>query len=152
MTGRAWSMSPGVVAFWSRTGAEAVRAGNDGLAVEVAGQVAEGGGLLDLVAVYRCVADVAVRALAVLHTPPDLTRGQRWVLTSTEGATNDQLFAVRLVTAYANRDSDMVTALVAAVAEAPEDERVQSLRSLMTYAAGCHAQAAHYRSEGTETS
>lgn len=144
-------MSPGVVAFWSRTGAEAARAGDDGLAVEVAARVAAEGGFLDLVAVCRCVADVAVRALAVLHTPPDLSRDQRWVLASTEGATADQLFAVRLVTAYANRDSDGVTALVAAMAVASEAERVQSLRSLMTYAAGCHAQAAHYRTEGTES-
>ncbi len=144
-------MSPGVAAFWSRTAVEAARTGDDGLAEEAAARVAASGGFLDLVAVCRCVADVAARALSVLQEPPDLAQGERWVLQSNPAATADQLFAVRLTVAHANRDSDMVAALVAAVAEASETERAQSLRSLMTYAAGCHAQAAHYRMEGPES-
>ncbi|MEV5677253.1 hypothetical protein [Streptomyces sp. NPDC052179] len=141
-------MSPGAVAFWSRAGVHAARTGDYGLAAEVVARVAAVGGFLDLAAVCRCVADVAVRALSVVHEPPDAARGQVWVLDGQDTAPH-RLFAVRLVTAAANRDDAMVTALVAAVAEASETERAQSLRSLITYAAGFHAQAAHYRTEGT---
>ncbi|MFJ5890385.1 hypothetical protein [Streptomyces californicus] len=119
-------MSPGVAAFWSCTAVEAARTGEDGLAEEAAARVAESGGFLDLVAFCRCVADVAARALSVLHEPPDLAQGERWALQPNPAATVGQLFAVRLTVAPANRDSDMATALVAAVVEASERPNARS--------------------------
>jgi hypothetical protein len=137
-------LSPGLLTHWTREALEAARAGDDYLVGEIAEQITERASVLDLLAASRVAADTAVRALRAMYRQPDPERGEVWVLDqlgSAEGRP-ERLFAARLVTAYANRDDDLVTALVAAAAEASPAERAESLRSLMTYAAWLDARAA----------
>ncbi|MFF4292187.1 hypothetical protein ACFY0N_00855 [Streptomyces vinaceus] len=134
-------LTPGLLTYWTREALAAARAGNDDLAAEVCGRITERCDVLDMVAVCRVVADTALRGLLALHGPPDAAAGEAWVLEN-PGDTPDEVFAGRLVTAYANRDHDTVTALVAAAAGASPPERAESLRSLMSYAAQLDEQAA----------
>ncbi|MEC3995237.1 hypothetical protein VSR01_17510 [Actinacidiphila sp. DG2A-62] len=146
-------LSPGLLTHWTREALEAARAGNDSLAAEIAGQITDQADALDLLAACRVIADTAARALRAMYQQPDAERGEAWVLDQLGDAAEHppRLFAVRLVTAYANHDHDHVTALVAAAGASPA-ERAESLWSLTTYAAGLDAQAArHHPTKGTDT-
>ncbi|WP_199570594.1 hypothetical protein [Streptomyces murinus] len=146
-------LSPGLLTLWTRQVLEAAHRGDEGLVDDVAARISDRADALDLLAVCRVVAAEALRALVVLYRPPDPARGEVWVLDQLGDAEGrpDRLFAARLVTAYANHDHDHVTALVAAAAGASRDERAESLRALVTYAAGLNARAArHSNPEGTE--
>ncbi|MFF4388522.1 hypothetical protein ACFY0G_17345 [Streptomyces sp. NPDC001552] len=144
-------LSPGLLTYWTREALAAARAGNDDATGDICGQITDRTDALDLIAVCRVVADTALRALLAMQEPPDELAGEAWVLEDPPTEAPDRLFAARLVTAYANRDHDTVTALVAAAANASRDERAESLWSLVNYAAGLDAQAAQYRldTEGT---
>lgn len=95
------------------------------------------------------MAHEARQALLVLYCGPNFDRGEAWVLDQIGDAADDP---ARLVTAYANRDHVHVTALMAVAAGASPAERVESLRSLVTYTAELDARAArhHHPAEGTE--
>jgi hypothetical protein len=144
-------LSPGLLTHLTRAAVQAARGGDEELAARTAGRIADEGDPLDLIAVCRVVADTALRALLALYGPPDAARGEVWVLDDLGDAEGHpaRLFAARLVTAYANRDGDTVTALVAAAAGASPVERAESLRSLVSFAAGLEARAAQSK-EGTE--
>lgn len=144
-------LSPGLLTVWTRQALAAARAGDEDLAAETAGRIADAADALDLVAVCRVVADTALRGLLVLYGPPDAARGEAWVLDDLGDAAGRpaRVFAARVVTAYANCDHDTVTALVAAAAGATPVERAESLQSLITYAAGLDARAAHHHEKGT---
>ncbi|MFJ7592472.1 hypothetical protein ACIQZO_34905 [Streptomyces sp. NPDC097617] len=146
-------LSPGLLTLWTREALEAARAQDDALTVEITARIADRGDALDLLATCRVMAHAARLALLTLHCGPDFDRGEAWVLDQLGDAADDPagLFAARLVTAYANRDHDHVTALVAAAGASPA-ERAESLRSLVTYAAELDARAArhHHPTEGTE--
>ncbi|BBA98279.1 hypothetical protein RVR_4410 [Actinacidiphila reveromycinica] len=138
-------LSPGLLTEWTRQVLEAAHRGDEDLVDDVTGRIAERADVLDLLAFCRVVAAEAMRALLVLYRAPDAAVGEAWVLDRLGNAEGypARLFAARLVTAYANRDHDHVTALVAAAAGASRDERAESLRVLVTYAAGLDARAAH---------
>ncbi|MCX4550542.1 MULTISPECIES: hypothetical protein [unclassified Streptomyces] len=140
-------LSPGLLTHWTRQALDAAFAGDEGMVAVTADLIADGGDALDLLSSCRVVADTAVRALLVLYRAPDTAGGEVWVLDQL-GDTEcppGLLFAARVVTAYANRDTDLVTALVVAAAGATRNERAESLRSLVTYAAGLDAQAARQK-------
>lgn len=146
-------LNPVLLTRWTRDALTAARAGDEATAAEVAGLIAEHGDPFDLIASCRVMADAALRALLVLYGMPDEARGEAWVLDELGDAEAhpEVLFAVRLVTAYANHDTDHVTALVAAAAGASPTERAESLRSLVTYAAQLDARAAlHEHGSTTE--
>ncbi|MFE4796164.1 hypothetical protein ACFRFL_13870 [Streptomyces sp. NPDC056708] len=145
-------LSPGLLTHWTREALTAARAGDGDHADEVAGRIADRSDALDLVAVCRVVADTAVRALCALYQAPDTARGEVWVLDRLGDAEGqpERMFAARLVTAYANRDHDIVIALVAAAARASRDERADSLRSLISYAARLDVRAARHTNHPTE--
>lgn len=127
----------------------AARAGDYARTGEITGWIADQGSVSNLAAVCRAVAETALQALLALYWPPDAGRGEAWVLDRLGNAAGHppRLFAARLLTAYANRDEPMVTALVAAAAGASRNERAESLRSLVIYAVGLDARAA--RKNGT---
>lgn len=143
-------MTPGLLTFLTRTALKAARAGDRALTAEMTGQLARDGDALDLLAACRVMADIGLRALLVLYGPPDTARGEAWVLDELGDAEGHpcRLFAARLVTAYANHDDDTVTALAVAAAGASPLERAESLRSLVTYAAGLDARAARQTHDG----
>ncbi|MFJ6014528.1 hypothetical protein [Streptomyces sp. NPDC092952] len=147
-------LSPGLLTLWTRQAMEAARDQDLVLVGEITGRIADQGDALDLLAACRVMAYRAWQALLVLYRGPDSARGEAWVLDQVGDAANNppRLFAARLVTAYANRDHELVTALVAAAAGASPAERAESLRSLVTYAAELDARAArhHHQTEGTE--
>lgn len=145
-------LSPGLLTHWTREVMEAARARDEDLVVNTVGRIVDRGDVLDLLAVCRVVADTASRALLVLYRAPEAGQGEAWVLDDLGDAERrpEPLFAARLVSAYANRDSDLVTALVMAVAGASRTERAESLRSLVTYAAGLYARAARQTEHVTE--
>lgn len=146
-------LSPGLLTHWTRQALDAALAGDDGLVAESAGRIADTGDALDLLSACRVAADVAMRALVVLYRAPDAALGEAWVLDQLGDAEYRPalLFAARVVTAYANEDTDMVTALVLAAAGATRNDRTESLRSLMTYAAGLDAKAARRKHPMKET-
>ncbi|MFD6935297.1 hypothetical protein ACFWAP_03945 [Streptomyces goshikiensis] len=143
-------LSPGLLTYWTREALRTARAGYADETGVICGRITDRTDALDLIAVCRVVADTALRALLAMHGPPDELAGEVWVLEGI-GDEPDRMFAARLVTAYANRDHDTVTALVAAAANASPGERTESLRSLVTYAADLDAQAAQHKinKEGT---
>jgi hypothetical protein len=145
-------LSPGLLTHLTRAAVQAARGGDEELAAHTAGRIAEDGDALDLIAACRVVADTALRALLLLYGPPDAARGEVWALDDLGDAEGNpaRLFAARLVTAYANADHDTVTALVAAAAGASPEERVESLRALVSFAAGLEARAAHDKNDRTE--
>lgn len=150
-------MTPGLLTFLTRSALEAAQAGDRALAAEMTGRLARDGDALDLVSACRVMADIGLRALLVLYGPPNTARGEAWVLDQLGDAEGHppRLFAARLVTAYANHDDDTVTALAAAASGATRTERAESLRALVTYAAGldaCAARQMHdHLTEGTTT-
>lgn len=137
-------MTPGLLTFLIRSALKAAQDGDQELTAEMTGRLARDGDALDLVAACRVMADIGLRALLVLYGQPDAARGEAWVLDQLGDAEGHppRLFAARLVTAYANHDDDTVTALAAAAAGATRNERAESLRSLVIYAAGLKARAA----------
>ncbi|MFI1954833.1 hypothetical protein ACH437_23795 [Streptomyces xinghaiensis] len=143
-------LSPGLLTHWTREALEAARGADEERAREITWRIVAGADVLDLLAVCRVAADTALRALLVLYRRPDPDRGEAWVLDHLGNAERDpaQLFAARLVTAYANCDHDHVTALVAAAAGASLRERAESLRTLLAYAAGLDARAAQPPPDG----
>ena len=145
-------LSPGLLTHWTREAVDAAAAENDRLVSNVVGRIIARADALDLLAVCRVVADGASRALLALHGPLDESQGEVWVLTDIGDAEEQPslLFAARVVTAYANGDSDIVAALVAAAVRASPIERAESLRSLVIYAAGLRAQAARQMQDPTE--
>ncbi|MGW6456313.1 hypothetical protein ACWF94_10365 [Streptomyces sp. NPDC055078] len=147
-------LSPGLLTLWTCQVMEAARDQDEDLAGEITARISDQGDALDLLAACRGMAHEARQALLVLYRGPNFDRGEAWVLNEFGDAADDpaRLFAARLVTAYANRDHDHVTALVAAAAGASPAERAESLRSLVTYAAELDARAAryHHPTEGTE--
>ncbi|MEU2487120.1 hypothetical protein ABZ593_21235 [Streptomyces sp. NPDC012617] len=145
-------LSPGLQTLWTRQALQAARDQDEDLVADLAGRIADQSDVLDLEATCRVMAYQALKALLVLYRGPRFDRGEAWVLDHLGDAADDPalLFAARLVTAYANRDHDLVTALVAAAARASRNERAQSLRSLMTYTAELEARADHHHpTEGT---
>lgn len=148
-------LSPVLLTRWTREALTAARAGDTVTAAETAGLIADRGDAFDLIASCRVIADAALRALIVLYGTPDAARGEAWVLDELGDAEGrpELLFPPRLVTAYANHDTEHVTALIAAAARASPTERAGSLRSLVTYAAQLDARAARHRhgspTEGT---
>jgi hypothetical protein len=146
-------LSPVLLTRWTREAFTAARAGDTVTAAETADLITEHGDAFDLIASCRVMADAALRALLVLYGAPDPARGEAWVLDELSDIEDrpELLFTVRLVTAYANHDSEHVTALVATAARASRTERAESLRSLVTYAAQLDARAAQHGSptEGT---
>jgi len=145
-------LSPAQLTQWTRQALDAARRGDEVLAAMTAGWVADRGDVLDLVAACRVVADLALRALLVLYAPP--AHGEVWVLHELGNAVGhpERVFAARLVTAYANQDQELVTALVAAAAGASPTERADSLRALVTNAVGLDAQAVHHQQPPEERS
>ncbi|GAA2948822.1 hypothetical protein ACFPN0_14860 [Kitasatospora cinereorecta] len=147
-------LSPGLLTLWTRQAMEAARAQDKAVSGEITARIADQGDVLDLLAACRVMAYQARQALLVLYRGPDFDQGEAWVLDQLGDAAGNpfRLFAARLVTAYANRDHELVTALVAAAAGASPFERAESLRSLVTYAAELDARAArhHHPTEGTE--
>lgn len=145
-------LSPGLLTHWTRQALTAARDGDIELTAETTGRIADRADAMDLVAVCRVVADTALRALLALYGPPDAARGEAWVLDDVGDAGDrpDQLFSLRLVTAYANHDHDTVTALAMAAAGASPEERAESLWWLVTYAAELEARAAR-RNEQEKT-
>lgn len=144
-------LSPGLLTLWTRLALTAARTGDADLAAETAWRIAAQSDALDLAAACRVIADAALKALLVLYGPPAADRGEAWVLDQLGDAEGQppRLFAARLLTAYANRDHDTVSALAAAAAAASPVERAESLQSLITYAAGLEARAArHTTTEG----
>lgn len=140
-------MTPGLLVFLTRSALEAAQAGDQALTSEMTGRLARDGDALDVVAACRVMADIGLRALLALYGAPDAARGEAWVLDQlgdTEGHPY-RMFAARLVTAYANHDNDTVTALAAAASGATRTERAESLRALVTYAAGLDARAARLK-------
>lgn len=138
-------LSPGLLTHLIRVTVQAGRSGDEELAGKTADRIAVDGDALDLLAACRVVADTALRALLALYGLPAAAAGQAWVLDDfgdVEGHP-ERLFAARVVTAYANHDGDIVTALVAAAAGASPMERAGSLRSPVQFAAGLEARAAH---------
>lgn len=137
-------MTPGQLTYLTRSALEAAQAGDRRLTAEMTGRLARDAGALDLVAACRVMADIGLRALLVLYRAPDPARGEAWVLDQLGDAEGHppRLFAARLVTAYANADDSTVTALAAVAAGATRVERAESLRALVTYAAGLDARAA----------
>ncbi|MEU1815204.1 hypothetical protein ABZ543_08395 [Streptomyces roseifaciens] len=136
-------LSPVLLTHWTRALIFAARTDDGDLIEEITRRIARQGDALDLIAVCRVIADTAQRALLALYGPPDAARGEVWALEYLDDPDEDPetLFAARLVTAYANRDNDHVTAFVAAVAAAPLEQRAESLWSLVAYAVGLEAQA-----------
>ncbi|MGW1989664.1 hypothetical protein [Embleya sp. NPDC001921] len=143
-------MSPRLLTHWTRAALAAARAGDDDVAADAVERIADDGDVLDLVAVCRVMADVASRALVVMFGLRDMSEGKPWALEQVEDARREPelLFAGRVVTAYANGDGDLVTALVATVARASRGERAEALRSLVMYAAELEARAHRKTDEG----
>ncbi|MFI0827201.1 hypothetical protein ACH4Q7_22410 [Streptomyces roseolus] len=143
--------SPGLLTWLTGTAVQAARAGDRELVGEMVGRIAASSDVLDLSAAARVFADLARRALHTLYGP--LTTGERWVIDDLGSAAEipHHVWALRLVTAYANGDDGLVLALVAAVAKASVDSRSQSLRSLLGYAAELEREAAQQNNhtEGT---
>lgn len=142
-------LNPALLTHLVREAVDAVRTGDLRDRDEAIGRLVQRGEVMpDLLAVCRVFAASAVQSLRVLYGPEAPTQGEMWVL-----GLNDvwrppaQVFAARVVTAHANSDSDMVTALVSALHQASGVERCGSLRELLMYAAQLEL-AAQNRSEG----
>lgn len=135
-----------MLTYWTREVLASVRAGHYDLAAVKAAHVADEGTLLDLVAVCRVLADTALRALTEVFGEPD-PDDEVWILDQIDEdhAGPHWMFAARVVTAHANQDSDMVTALVAAAAHATHRERAEALLALVTYASQLDAYVAHHK-------
>ena len=139
-------LSPGLLTHLVREAIDAARTGDLHDVDEAIYRISQLGDVMDLLAMCRVCADTAVRALLALYGPADPSRGEMWVLDDLGDAQGpERLFAARVVTAHANRDSDTVCALVMAADRAGGSERCGSLRELLLYAAGLDARAAQMK-------